>query len=131
MIFVDTSAWFATFVVADRHNAAATSWFSQNTIPLVTTDYIVDELLTLLQARREYSMALQLGTLLFNEALAKLEWISEADVRAAWSVFEKYQDKGWSFTDCTSRVVMERLGITQAFAFDEHFGQFGTVGVLP
>ena len=28
-------------------------------------------------------------------------------------------------------VVMEDFGITRAFAFDQHFGQFGTVTVVP
>ncbi len=28
-------------------------------------------------------------------------------------------------------VVMERLGITTAFALDKHFRQFGTVAVVP
>ncbi len=42
-------------------------------------------------------------------------------------VFRRYQDKQWSFTDCTSKVLIERLGIAEAFAFDHHFEQFGTV----
>lgn len=46
-------------------------------------------------------------------------------------MFSTYQDKGWSFTDCVSRVVMGRLGIDTALAFDEHFRQFGTVNVVP
>ncbi len=52
-------------------------------------------------------------------------------MKEAWKVFAAYQDKGWSFTDCVSRVVMERMGIVSAFAFDEHFRQFGTVHVVP
>lgn len=32
----------------------------------------------------------------------------DADFDAAWEVFQKFEDKAWSFTDCTSRVVMER-----------------------
>jgi predicted nucleic acid-binding protein len=44
---------------------------------------------------------------------------------------ERYSDKGWSFTDCTSRIVMERMKISTAFAVDHHFRQFGTVTVLP
>lgn len=42
-----------------------------------------------------------------------------------------YGDKLWSFTDCVSLVVMRRLEVRQAFAFDEHFLQFGTVAVVP
>ncbi len=48
-----------------------------------------------------------------------------------WETFRQFSDKGRSFTDCSSKVVMERLGITQAFAFDQHFRQFGSVTVVP
>ena len=51
MIFVDTGAWFASAVPSDRDHAAATRWLSQNTQPLLTTDSIMDETLTLLKAR--------------------------------------------------------------------------------
>ncbi len=49
----------------------------------------------------------------------------------AWEIFSRFRDNEWSFTDCVSRVVMGRLGISVAFAFDEHFRQFGTVSVVP
>jgi len=52
-------------------------------------------------------------------------------VQAAWEVFRQFRDKQWSFTDCVSRVVIERLSIPAAFAFDEHFRQFGNVAVVP
>jgi predicted nucleic acid-binding protein len=52
--------------------------------------------------------------------------VSEALEQAAWPVCERFnQDKGWSFTDCTSKAVMDHLGIGQAFAFDHHFDQMG------
>jgi predicted nucleic acid-binding protein len=35
----------------------------------------------------------------------------------------------WSFTDCVSYAIIERLQIKQAAAFDVHFGQFGIVEV--
>jgi uncharacterized protein len=34
-------------------------------------------------------------------------------------------DKAYSFTDALSFAVMERLGISIAFALDQHFDQFG------
>jgi predicted nucleic acid-binding protein len=131
LVFVDTGAWFARFVPSDPDLAAARAWFDGNTSPLVTTDYIVDELLTLLKARGEYQRAIEAGPLLLGGAVCDLEWVGPTDVANAWRVFSTYQDKGWSFTDCVSRAVMERLGITMAAAFDEHFRQFGTVAVVP
>ena len=53
-IFVDTGAWFARFVPSDSDHTAARDWFEQNTFPLITTDYVVDELLTVLKVRNEY-----------------------------------------------------------------------------
>lgn len=48
----------------------------------------------------------------------------------AWEIFAHYDDKDFSFTDCTSFAVMRQLGITTVFAFDEHFEQFGFMRVL-
>jgi predicted nucleic acid-binding protein len=62
--------------------------------------------------------------------VCNLEWVTRADVEAAWQIFAMYRDKGWSFTDCANRVVMERLGIHTAVAFDDHFRQFGMVMVI-
>jgi uncharacterized protein len=60
-----------------------------------------------------------------------MEHVTSEDIIRAWEVFRQYHDKEWSFTDCTSKVMMERLQISQAFAFDSHFEQFGTVVRLP
>jgi predicted nucleic acid-binding protein len=131
MIFVDTGAWFASVVPWDMSHAAATAWLRQNREPLLTTDYVVDETLTLLRARQEMPRAVALGGLLFGGGLAQLYFLTESDLRAAWQVFQGYADKEWSFTDCTSKVVIDHLGLSHAFSFDQHFRQFGSVHVIP
>lgn len=131
MIFVDTGAWFAAFVPNDPDHLAADAWLTQNTEPLLTSDYVLDELLTLLKRRGEFQRALRLGESILEGTIAEFEWVTPADVRAAWDVFGQFADKGWSFTDCTSRVIIERLSILTAFSFDEHFRQFGNLTVVP
>ncbi|NOT02531.1 MAG: PIN domain-containing protein [Phycisphaerales bacterium] len=131
MIFVDTSAWYAVFVPIDADHDEASEWLRANQVPLVTTDYIVDELLTLFKQRGEYWRSRSLSRQLVSGVVATIDWVTIEDFHAAWGIFENYRDKQWSFTDCTSRVVMQRLGIDQAFAFDEHFRQFGTIAVVP
>jgi predicted nucleic acid-binding protein len=131
LIFVDTGAWFAAHVPNDAEHERARAWLRENTLPLLTTDYVVSELLTLLKVRGEDERALLVGERMFRGDVARLEWVTKEDVLEAWSIFRRHPDKAWSFTDCVSRVVMERLGITQAFAFDQHFRQFGTVSVVP
>ena len=131
MIFADTGAWFAAFVPNDPDHETASDWLSQNTEVLVTTDYVLDEPLTLLKRRGEFERAVRLGECILGGTVARLEWVTPADVEIAWHVFRQFRDKQWSFTDCTSRVVIERLSINTAFAFDEHFRQFGNVAVVP
>ena len=131
MIFVDTGAWFALIVPTDPDHQAAAAWFGANREPVLTSDYVVDETLTLLRARGEHCRAVAMGRLFFAGKIGRVHHLSEADVREAWRVFERFSDKGWSFTDCTSKHLMEQFGITRAFAFDGHFRQFGSVSVCP
>jgi hypothetical protein len=53
------------------------------------------------------------------------------DIQQTWSVFRRFSDKNWSFTDCSSKIVMEQFQISTAFVFDHHFRQFGSVQVVP
>jgi predicted nucleic acid-binding protein len=131
MIFVDTGAWYASLVPTDPDHAKAVQWLTANHSPLLTTDYVIDETLTLLRVRGERIRALASGARFFRDELASIHKITSADLQLAWQTFEQFDDKSWSFTDCTSKVVMEQLGIKVAFAFDHHFRQFGSIRVVP
>jgi uncharacterized protein len=131
MIFVDTGAWYASLVPTDPDHTRAVQWLAANHSPFLTTDYVIDETLTLLRVRGERQRALLLGAKFFNQELAKIHKITSTDLTLAWEIFEQFDDKNWSFTDCTSKVVIEQLSIKVAFAFDHHFRQFGTIEVVP
>lgn len=130
-IFIDTSAWFAAAVPWDANHAVAAAWFERNQRPLLTTDYVLDETLTLLRVRGETRRAITLGTRLFAGDLATVHYLTSEQIQAAWQVFQQFRDKDWSFTDCTSKVAIEQLGCVRAVAFDEHFRQFGAAVVEP
>ena len=131
MIFVDTSAWYARFASSDAHHAEAKAFHLSAPARFVTTDYVVDETLTLFKARRKNDRALHVGAELFSGQLAEIVYVTRGDINAAWRIFYTHQDKAWSFTDCVSFAVMKRLRIVEAFAFDEHFHQFGFATVRP
>ncbi len=132
MIFVDTSAWFAASVPSDpSHRLAHEFLAASDPQGLVTTDYVFDEYLTLLKVRGETRRAFELGRRILEERVCRLIWVDKEDVLKAWIMFETYRDKDWSFTDCVSRAVINRLSIAEAFAFDEHFHQYGNVTVVP
>lgn len=131
MIFVDSSAWYAVYSLRDVNHSIATTSIRSIREPLITSDYVVDETLTLLRARGENERAIAFGKRVLEGGWAKIVRIDDADFAAWWKIFLTFSDKLWSFTDCTSRVVMERLGIQRALAFDDHFRQFGSVTMVP
>ena len=103
----------------------------QNTQPLLTTDYIVDETLTLLRARGQTTRSIALGEAFFSGQLARLYYLTEADIQLTWQVFSRFSDKEWSFTDCSSKVIIEKFKLTEALSFDDHFRQFGSITIVP
>lgn len=125
MIFVDTSVWYAAYIEEESGYEVAKALIDTPGGSLVTTDYVIDELLTLLVARGHHRIAKILGRLLWSETICKIIWIERPDVETAWQIFDSFDDKIWSFTDCVSYAVMKRLGISEAYALDEHFKQFG------
>lgn len=131
MTFVDTSGWYAWMVPDDPDHSAMVAWWAANTDPLLTSDYVIDETLTLLRSRGHGPRAVKFGTAAFGGLLGQVHRVTEADVADAWDTFHRFADKDWSFTDCTSRAVMLRLNVARAVSFDRHFRQFGTVAVLP
>jgi predicted nucleic acid-binding protein len=60
-----------------------------------------------------------------------LQNVTLADLQKALQVFRDYSDHLFSFVDCTSFAVMERLGIIHAFAFDSHFDEYAGIIRVP
>ena len=130
LVFVDTGAWYALQDADDRCHQAALYFF--DTRPrLITSNYVIDETITLTLYRLGHQAALKVGEKLWSGVLARIVRVSESDERAAWDLFKRYSDKTFSFTDCTSFVLMERLRLQQAFTFDDHFVQTGQFIRMP
>jgi uncharacterized protein len=132
VIFVDTSAWFAAAIESDANHAAAVAFLASTPADrLITSDFVLDETLTLFRMRGALQFGVALGKRVLEGAACVLERVSDADLHAAYLAYVRYADKGWSFTDCASLAMMRRLGVKQAFAFDAHFEQFGGIQMLP
>ena len=95
MTFVDTGAWVALFVEADDQHRVAREWVSSNRDRLVTSDYIVDEVLTPIAARFRRQTAIRAGHVLFSQELAGLIQLTEEDKGRAWAIFQSHDDKRW------------------------------------
>lgn len=130
-IFVDTSAFVALYALEDQYNKSAIEKLkrlSERPHRLVTSSYILDETLTNLLRREGYRAALKFGLRIFEETSDfQIIRIDETIESEAWRVFKTYnKDKRWSFTDCTSYVVMKSMAIKSVFTFDiDDFRQMG------
>jgi len=92
---------------------------------LVTSDYVLDESITLVQIAHSHSKAAEFARTTINSRLVKILYMDEETFLQSLDLFERSKDKAWSFTDCTSFTLMKKTGLSQAFAFDPHFEQAG------
>lgn len=120
-VFVDTGAWYAIADSDDADHMAAAAFLVANALPLVTTNFVFSETVTLLRYRLGYSAARSFGQKLKESNLVRVVAVTPADEERAWEIFTKYRDQDFSFVDCTSFAVMERMKLATAFAFDRHF----------
>ena len=92
---------------------------------LVSTDYVIDETLTLIRIRLGLRAAEQWWAQVDASSRVRWERIGAPRARKAREWFFEWRDKGFSFTDCTSFVVMQELGLTRTLTTDHHFSQAG------
>lgn len=127
-LFVDTSGWMACADAGDPdHQAACTvrdEWLETEG-PLVTTDYVVDETLTLLRFRLGLHAAEQWWELISGSPRVRQERVDSDCTDRARGIFFRYRDKDFSFTDCTSFAFMREMRVRKALATDRHFRQAG------
>jgi len=127
-VFVDTGYLLALELTNDQHHQAATRhWQGVVTaLPrLVTTSYVFDEVVTFFNSRGQHTKAIQVGNNLLLSPSVHLIHVDTALFYEGWAYFQRHQDKDYSLTDCISFLVMQKLGIGTAFAFDQHFVQAG------
>lgn len=124
-LFVDTSAWYALVNRDEPRHRLVKAHIERHRTLLTTTNFVVQESLTLLRYRLGWEPARQFGEALRQKRLAKLVSVTAADEDAAWSIFVRYRDHRLSFTDCTSFAVIQRLKLDTAITLDDDFRSFG------
>jgi len=130
-IFIDTGAFLALEDESDQYHEAALQFREQvlrkKRYEMITTSYILDETLTLIRFRINIKASVDFSKEIRKSKVVKIVHVSREMEGKARDIFERYDDKDFSFTDCVSFVVMWEMGIKEAFAFDEHFNQIGFI----
>jgi len=127
-IVVDTLALVAFFVQSEKCHPAARRYAAQHpTAQWIILETVFDEFVTWVRAKVSISSSISVGRILRAEH--RYFNISDADDAATWEAFCQYDDKHWSYTDCSILVMARRLGVSEVFAFDEHIRQMAGLGV--
>ncbi|KKM11023.1 hypothetical protein SY88_10615 [Clostridiales bacterium PH28_bin88] len=135
-VFIDTGAWYALKNLNDPNHKNTASFFQnlKGQVLCYTSDYVVDEAITLTRTRlKNHHVASALAQELLSEKAAKIIFVAPDYLARALEIFQKYHDQDFSFTDCTSFAIMEHLNIQEALAFDGHFTfeKFGFSQISP
>jgi predicted nucleic acid-binding protein len=128
-VFADTSFYLAVLSPRDLAHARALQVVKRLRRPLLLTDFIVLELGNALSATGRRELFSGLVRHLRVSPNVRIIPASRDLLDRGFDLFSRRADKGWSLTDCTSFVVMQEEGLTDALTTDHHFEQAG-FGVL-
>ncbi|MFI5272570.1 MAG: type II toxin-antitoxin system VapC family toxin [Ktedonobacterales bacterium] len=101
-------------------------------LKVVTTNYVIAELVALLTSRLRISrpQILRVIDLIKASPNVVIAHVTPEIDAEAWTPLKERPDKDWSLVDASSFVVMNHRGITEALTTDHHFDQANFV-MLP
>ena len=130
-LFLDSGAFIARTRRNDQFHEAALDTFSgisRGDLPyalLYTSNYVIDETVTFLLYEAGPRVAMEVLRALRASPNLILLHVSEDVEAAADEVFARFVSSRVSYTDCTTKVLMDRESIETAFSFDRDLEVLG------
>jgi uncharacterized protein len=124
--FIDTGLFLALYNAEDTYHQKSKeifkNAFSGKLGKLYTSDYIIDETITILLVRtKQHNLAVELGKYIIESPRITKLTVDDDVFADAWSTFQSLKDKYLSFTDCTSLALSKKHQIKQILSFDHGF----------
>ena len=138
-VFIDSWGWVALGHQKDNRNQEIVSlykdWLRRGAV-IYTSDFVLDETVTLLFRREIFEEAIQFMEGIFLAAEGgriTVERVTSNRFASAWNLRKRFNDKPLiSFTDLTTMAIMKELKIKEILTDDKHFLQIGMgFGILP
>src|SRR6266568_5728053 len=134
-LFIDTSGWAYYLDRQDPLHSVVVTLVKQAVIQrrrLVTTNYIITELVALLSSRyhQPRQQVIEAINAIKKDASVEVVHIERAIDDEAWALLEARLDKEWSLVDASSFIVMQHSGMTEALTTDRHVNQAGLTKLL-
>ena len=129
-VFLDTNFLVALELVSDQHHRRAVEiWNEVTNAPFhfVTTSYVFDEMITFLNSRNHHAKAVEAGENLLLSPHVTFVHVDADLFFDGWKMFQTYDDKRFSLTDCISFITMKSHDLSIALSFDNDFEKAGFV----
>lgn len=128
--FADTVFWLALVIRQDEHHARAQAWTRWISGTITTTVAVLLETANALAQPAWRSHAVKLIDHLQQRGDVAIVDLDAGLLERGWALYCARSDKGWSWTDCMSFIVMQDRGLHTALTTDQHFAQAGFRAVL-
>lgn len=129
-VFTDSGPLYAFFDANTARHPDAVQLF-RNAPPLVTTNLVIAEVVSLAAARREPEFAIRVAERLLDGLPARIERVTPQDEVLALRFLRRFAAAGSNLVDCTSFAVISRLEVEVVFSFDRHFAPPGFFRLEP
>ena len=123
-VFLDTGYFIALQVERDQWHALAVQAIRPG-LRLVTSSLVINETVSLLQARGLFSTALEFLQGIRSDSDIQIVYVDPALQSEAWDLFQRLGGSGANAIDCSSFAVMQSLQIRKSFTFDHNFRTAG------
>ncbi len=131
-VLIDTWGWLALGHRRDSRHQEVKALYQQlreEGAQLYTTDYVLDEVMTLVFRRESFAEAVGFMEGIFQasqEGRLVIERVTSECFTTAWELRKRLQGKPKiSFTDLTSMVIMRDRNIKKVLTDDDHFTHVG------
>jgi predicted nucleic acid-binding protein len=128
-LFIDTWGWLVLEDSRDPSHQAATSAYAEAAKMsgnVLTTNFVLDETISLLFRRRPFEEAARFIRGLLTSPFIAIEEITQARFRRAFDLRLTFRDKpDISFTDLTTMIVAQEVDVKDILTGDRHFMQAG------
>lgn len=128
--FADTSGWGSYLDRSERFHSLALDTFADTFEfggRIITSNWILSELTALLTSplRIPKTSQIRMLDLIRSDTGVEIVTIDPILEAGAWDLWRGRPDKTWSLVDCSTFVLMNRRGLTDAITSDHHFEQAG------
>ena len=126
-VFVDTSGFYACLVRRDDQHERAAELLrgAEGRRRFMTTDYVLDETVTLLKMRSQAHLIEAFLNITLSSPTCGIEWMDAGRFETAKTFLLQHADRACSCTDCFSFYVMSQFGLREALTKDVLYQEAG------